>query len=140
LDSTIAALSLHIVFLLFWAASLLYMPALFLRQALATDDDTRQRAMLMQRWLYARLMTPAALLAVAMGTWLVFERDLAGGWMHVKLGLVLAMAAFHVYCGQLMVRLKREPDAHAPAYYGAMPLLPGALIVGVLWLVTGKPF
>lgn len=140
MDSIIAALSLHIAFLLFWAASLLYMPALFLRQVAAKDDDAREAAMLMQRWLYARLMTPAALLAVVMGTWLVFERTAEGGWLPVKLALVIAMAAFHAYCGQHMVALRREGRAHRPIFYAAMPLVPAALILAVVWLVTAKPF
>ena len=140
MDSLIAALSLHIAFLLVWSASLVYMPALFLRQTSAADGDAREAAMLMQRWLYARLMTPAALLAVVMGTWLVFERGAEGGWLPVKLALVIAMAAFHAYCGQHMVTLKREGRAHRPLFYAAMPLVPAGLIVAVVWLVTAKPF
>ena len=140
MDSLIAALSLHIAFLLVWAASLLYMPALFLRQETAKDDDGREQLMLMQRWLFARLMTPAALAAVLFGTWLVFERDIAGGWLPVKLSLVLLMAAFHVYCGQLMVKLKHGRGLHRPAYYLALPAVPAGLIVAVLWLVSAKPF
>jgi protoporphyrinogen IX oxidase len=134
------ALSLHIVFVAMWAGTLLYLPQLFVRQAAESDAAARQRLELMQRWLYAMIMTPSALLTVGFGIWLVFERGFDGGWLHVKLALVVAMGLFHGYCGHLMVKLKREGAKHRLAYYRALPFAPAALILGVVTLVTGKPF
>lgn len=104
------------------------------------DPQTRREVMLMQRWLYAKIMTPSALLAVAAGTWLVFERGFEGGWLHVKLALVLLMAFFHTYCGKLMVALKQQPGMHRSAYYRVLPAVPALLVAVVVVLVTGKPF
>lgn len=135
------ALSLHIAFLSLWSAALLCLPLLFAQQAAAgrADADARQRLMLMQRWVYSNLMTPSALLTVGFGIWLVFERGFEGGWLPVKLALVLGMALFHVYCGVLMTGLKRSAG-HRPAFYRCLPLAPAVLILAVLALVTGKPF
>lgn len=140
MDTITGVLSLHVAFLLIWTGALLYLPALFLRQESAADDEPRQRLMQMQRWLYSRLMTPAALLTTALGTWLVFERNIGGGWLHVKLALVFLMAAYHVYCGQLMVALKSKRRLHRPAYYKAMPAIPTILMLAVFWLATARPF
>lgn len=140
MNSMIAALSLHIAFVLLWTGALVFMPVLFMQQARSADAERREGLQLMQRWLYAKVMTPSALLAVTAGTWLVFERSFVGGWLHVKLPLVLLLTWFHVHCGHLMVRLKREGPRHGPLYYGLMPLVPVALIATILWLVTGKPF
>lgn len=134
------ALSLHIVFLAFWAATLLYLPQLLVRQMAERDAGERRRLMLMQRWLYAAVMTPSALLTVAFGIWLLFERGFEGGWLHVKLALVVLMGLFHVYCGHLMMKLKPDDAGHRLAYYRALPLAPAALILGVVALATGKPF
>ena len=60
----------------------------------------------MQRWLYAFLMTPSALLTVGFGIWLIFERGFEGGWLQVKLALVVTAAA-------LIVWHTRRPQAHA---------------------------
>lgn len=134
------ALSLHIAFLAVWSASLLALPLLLARQAAAADADERQRLELMQRWLYAALMTPSALLTVVFGTWLIFERGFAGGWLPVKLALVLAMGLFHVYCGMLLGS-RTEPGAkHRAFYYYALLPAPALLIVAVVTLVTAKPF
>lgn len=133
-------LSLHIMFLLVWSAGLLYFPHLFVRQAEGDDAEARHRAMVMQRTLYAYIMTPAALLAVLAGSWLVFERGFAGGWLHVKLSLVLMMVFFHVFCGNLMAEFKRQHVRRRIGFYRMLPLAPAVLITAVVTLVVAKPF
>lgn len=133
-------LALHIASFAVWTGALLYLPTLFLRQELAQSAEARDRWMLMQRWLYSRVMTPAALLATVFGSWMVFARPAAGGWLHVKVTLVFLMALYHVYCGQLMVALKQRSKLHGRAYYRVLPVLPALLAGAVLWLVTGRPF
>ncbi|GAB3540606.1 protoporphyrinogen oxidase HemJ [Noviherbaspirillum agri] len=132
-------LSLHIVFLLVWSAALLYFPQLFVRQA-SDDDDAQHRAYHMQRTLYAYVMTPSALLAVAAGSWLIFERGFSGGWLHVKLTLVLLMVFFHAFCGALMDDFRHERVRRRLWFYRVLPVVPGALITGVITLVVAKPF
>lgn len=135
-----AALSLHIAFLAIWAAALLYLPQLFARHAAEPDAQARKRLVLMQGWLYAAIMTPSALLTVVFGIWLVFERGFEGGWLPAKLALVVLMGLYHAYCGQLMANLTRQSAAHGLAFYRALPLAPALLVLGVVTLVTAKPF
>lgn len=134
------ALSLHIAFLTVWSASLLAMPLLLARQAAAAEAQERRRLELMQRWLYAVLMTPSALLTVAFGTWLVFERGFEGGWLPVKLALVTGMGLFHVYCGVLLGSRTEPWTKHRALYYYALLPAPALLVVAVVTLVTAKPF
>ena len=133
------ALSLHIAFLSVWCATLAYMPQLLLRQVTAEAPDTRLQLAHMQRWLYAYVMTPSAVLTVLFGIWLIFERGFEGGWLPVKLALVVLMGLFHVYCGHLMVAPKRRGAARA-FYYRVLALAPVPLIVAVVTLVAAKPF
>ena len=134
------ALSLHIVFLALWSATLLCLPLLLARQAAEPGEPGRVQLEHMQRWLYAFIMTPSALLTVAFGVWLIFERGFEGGWLPVKLALVLAMGLFHVYCGHLMGDRTEARAGRRPAYYYALLLAPTLLIVAVVTLVTAKPF
>ena len=116
------------------------MPLLLARQAAASEPEGRQRLELVQRWLYASLMTPSAVLTVLFGIWLIFERGFEGGWLPVKLALVLAMGWFHAYCGVLLGD-RTEPGAkHRALYYYALLPAPALLILAVLALVTAKPF
>lgn len=132
-------LSLHIVFLLLWSGALLYFPALLAQQAGATDPEARRHAMRVQHLLYAWIMTPCGLLTIAAGTWLVFSRGFSGGWLHVKLLLVLLMVFFHAWCGTLMARFRSQRPTHA-WFYRLLPVVPALLITAVVTLVTAKPF
>lgn len=133
-------LAIHVVFLVMWSASLVYFPHLFVREAIKDDPRARGRAIAMQRSLYALIMTPSALLAVAAGVVLIFLRGFAGGWLHVKLVLVLLMVFFHVYCGALMDAYRREHVRRQLWLYRWLPLLPAALVAAVVTLVSAKPF
>ena len=133
-------LSVHIAFLVIWAASLVYFPWLFLRQHEAETEERHARLMLLQRWAYANIMTPSALIAVLAGTWLAVDRGFSGGWLHVKLALVLALVFFHAYCGKLMVDLKRRQVLHRAAYYRWLPVVPALVATAIIALAAGKPF
>lgn len=133
-------LAIHIVFLLMWSASLVYFPHLLVREASREDKQSRANAIAMQRSLYSLIMTPSALLAVAAGMALIFLRGFSGGWLHVKLLLVLLMVLFHVYCGALMDAFRRDHVQRHLLVYRLLPLLPAVLVAGVVTLVTAKPF
>jgi uncharacterized membrane protein len=45
-----------------------------------------------------------------------------------------------VYCGHLMMKLNGAGRVHRLAYYRVLPLAPALLILGVITLVTAKPF
>ena len=134
-------LTLHIAFLLIWSGTLLYFPQLLTQQASSDDAESRQQALKMQHGLYAFVMTPSGLLTIVFGSWMLFERGFSGGWLPVKLALVLMMVFFHVYCGNLMERLKHEPEAaHSPWFYRLLLVPPILLIPAVIALVVQKPF
>lgn len=133
-------LSLHIVFLIIWAATLLYFPQMFIQHADAKDGETRRGAIHMQHALYTFAMTPSGVLTVLAGAWLVFERGFTGGWLPVKLTLVLAMVFFHLYCGQLMMDIRRHGPRHGLLFYRMLSLGPAVLVIAVVTLVVAKPF
>ncbi|MFC0253649.1 CopD family protein [Massilia consociata] len=133
-------LTLHIAFLLLWAGTLLYFPQLLAQQASAQDDEDRQRSLKMQHTLYAFVMTPSGLLTILFGIWLLFARGFSGGWLPVKLTLVLFMVFFHLYCGNLMEQLREEGPVHSVWFYRMLLLAPILLIPAVVALVVQKPF
>lgn len=133
-------LSLHIVFLLLWSAALVYFPQLFVVQVRAKDVEDERQIVHMQRTLYAIVMTPSALLTVLAGIWLIFERGFGGGWLQVKLALVLLMVVFHTYCGALMSEFRYHRVRHRLLFYRMLPLVPALLVTAVVVLVVAKPF
>lgn len=133
-------LSLHIVFLLIWSAALLYFPQLLVRHANDDDATIKERTMSMQRTLYAYVMTPSALLTVVAGTWLVFEQGFSGGWLHVKLTLVMFMVWLHAYCGHLMAEYRQGNEKRRLVYFRMLPFFLVIIITAIVTLVTWKPF
>ncbi|PWF49085.1 CopD family protein [Massilia glaciei] len=133
-------LSLHIVFVVIWSATLLYFPQLLAQHAGAGDPATRRASIHMQHGLYVFAMTPGGVLTVLAGVWLLFERGFAGGWLPVKLFAVLLMVFLHLYFGKLMRDLHQRKARPAPRFYRALSLGPAILIFVVLGLVLAKPF
>jgi putative membrane protein len=133
-------LTLHIVFLIIWSATLLYFPQMFVEQVDAEDADTRRRAIRMQHALYVFAMTPSAVLTVLAGSWMLFERGFAGGWLPVKLSVVLMMVFLHLYFGHLMEHLRQKGPKRSLYYYRSLSLAPAILITVVVTLVVAKPF
>jgi protoporphyrinogen IX oxidase len=135
--------SLHIIFMVTWFAGLFYLPRLFVYHALAAPDDRVgiERFKTMERKLYYGIMTPGAVLTVAFGLWLWLGYGITGGWLQVKLVLVLALVAFHVYLGMLLRDFAQDRNRHGHVFYrwiNEIPALP--LLIAIVFLVVLKPF
>jgi protoporphyrinogen IX oxidase len=135
--------ALHIIFVVTWFAGLFYLPRLFVYHALAAPDDRVgiERFKVMERKLYHGIMTPAASLTVAFGVWLWLGYGFTGNWLRVKLVLVLALIAFHVYLGALLRDFAQDRNRHGHVFYrwlNEIPALP--LLIAVVFLVVLKPF
>jgi putative membrane protein len=135
--------SLHIIFMVTWFAGLFYLPRLFVYHALAAPEDRVgiERFKIMERKLYRGIMTPAAVLTVAFGLWLWLGYGFTGNWLRVKLVLVLALIAFHVYLGALLRDFAQDRNRHGHVFYrwlNEIPALP--LLIAIVFLVVMKPF
>jgi putative membrane protein len=134
---------LHIISVVTWFAGLFYLPRLFVYHSQATPDDRVgiERFKLMERKLYHGIMTPAASLTVAFGVWLWLGYGFTGNWLRVKLILVLALIAFHVYLGALLRDFAQDRNGHGHMFYrwlNEIPALP--LLIAIVFLVVLKPF
>src|SRR5690554_7353679 len=89
----------HIIFILMWSAGLLGL--IYMLAAHHDEHDPQQTEFyrIIERKLYFHLATPAAVLSVLTGLWLLFSRGFEGGWLPVKLVLVSLMVAAHAYSG-----------------------------------------
>jgi putative membrane protein len=132
--------SLHIVFLVTWMAGLFYLPRLFVYHAEATDRLSLDRFKLMERKLFWGIATPGAVLTIAFGLWLWLGwfRD-AGLWLHAKLALVAVLAAYHAWCGKLMLDFRRERNARSHVWYRWFNEFPVLVLVAIVLLVVFKP-
>jgi putative membrane protein len=133
--------SLHIVFMVTWMAGLFYLPRLFVYHAQADDRISLERFKVMERKLYWGITTPGGVLTVAFGLWLWlgwFQG--AGLWLYVKLALVAALVAYHVWCGKLMMDFRNERNTRSHLWYRWFNEAPTVLLIAVVLLVVLKPW
>jgi protoporphyrinogen IX oxidase len=133
--------AVHIVFVVAWFAGLFYLPRLFVYHTLATDSISIARFKTMERKLFVGIMTPSALLTLALGIWLWLGFGFSGAWLNAKLLLVALLVAYHVYLGKLVLDFKHDRNRHTHVYYrwlNEIPALP--LLVLIVILVVVKPF
>ena len=133
--------SLHLVFMVTWLAGLLYLPRLFVYHAQAEDRISIDRFKLMERKLFWGIATPGGLLTAVSGLWLWlgwFQG--AGGWLHAKLALVVLLAAYHVWCGKLMIDFRNERNTRSHVWFRWFNEVPVVILFAVVLLVVLKPF
>jgi protoporphyrinogen IX oxidase len=131
--------SFHIIFVVAWFAGLFYLPRLFVYHATTSDSPGIERFKVMERKLYYGIMTPSAVLAVALGLWLWLGYGITGGWLHAKLVFVLMLIAYHLYCGRLLADFKHDRNRHGHVYYRWFNEIPVLILIAVVILVVVKP-
>ncbi len=133
----------HIVFMTSWFAGLFYLPRLFVYHAMATDDAGIERFKVMERKLFWGIMTPAAVLTVVLGMWLLsanLEYYNAALWMHAKLTLVALLIVYHVWCGKLMYDFRADQNRHPHTWYRWFNEVPVLFLIGIVALVVVRPW
>jgi putative membrane protein len=70
--------------------------------------------------------------------WLGF--GYSGGWLHLKVALVLLLLAYHLWTWKAMLDFKRDRNVHSHVFYRWMNEAPVPLLVAVVILVVVKPF
>lgn len=134
----------HIVFVITWFAGLFYLPRLFVYHAAALRDGDQAfaaRATVMERRLFG-IMTLGGALALAFGIAMVAAAPayLQLGWLHAKLGLVLLLVLYHLWCFRLVRALAAGAVQHSDRWYRVFNEVPGVLLIAIVVLATVKPF
>ncbi len=132
----------HIISIVTWFAALFYLPRLFVYHAMAEDEISNERFKVMERKLYRGIMNPSAIVAVGMGIWMLTLSPglLDTGWMLTKLGLVTALIAYHLLCGQLLQAFADDRNERSHKWYRVFNELPVLVLVPVVILAVVKPF
>jgi putative membrane protein len=129
----------HVVFMVTWFAGLFYLPRLFVYHALSDDAVSIERFKVMERKLYSGIMTPGAVLTVLTGLtlWLVY--GVTGRWLYAKLGLVLALIVYHLWCGRILAALRAGQNPRTHVWYRWFNEVPVVFLVAIVVLVVVKP-
>ena len=135
--------SFHIIFVVTWFAGLFYLPRLFVYHSECQDDISNQRFKIMERKLYYAITTPSAILATLLGISLIgfnLSFYLQAGWMHAKLGLVVLLWIYHIYCYFLLKAFKLDNNQHSSKFYRWFNEIPALMLIVIVILVVVQPF
>lgn len=130
---------IHIAAVSIWMAGLVSLPGLYVRRSQTGEGEALFGLQRLVRFAYVVLMSPAAFVAVASGTALIFAREISSPWLSAKLVLVAALVLVHTLSGLVIIRLFDEGEAY-PAWRSLCTTsITVLLILGVLLLVLAKP-
>lgn len=132
----------HIVFVVAWFAGLFYLPRIFVYHAGTPSGPVHEQFCVMERRLYRAIMTPAMVLTVALGLWLLALGwgHLSGApWLWLKLALVAGLVVYHLYCGRLVGVFARGENTRPHTFYRAFNEVPTLVLIAVVVLAVVRP-
>jgi protoporphyrinogen IX oxidase len=136
---TIVLKFVHLAAIALWSGGLVSLPFLFWqRRTLATGLDL-DRLHRVARLVYVELTSPAAFVAIASGTALIFVQSTFTEWFSLKMVLVAMMAMLHVVAGLVLAQLFLPEGRFSWLSYLALTSAYIVLITAIIWVVLAKP-
>lgn len=132
----------HIIAVVCWFSGIFYLPRLFVYHAMAEDQVSKDRFVIMERKLFWGITTPSAIATVVLGAWLLIGNwayYMAWWWMHVKLALVALVLVYHFYCWWHMGKLRDGKNLRSHVFFRVFNELPVFLLIGIVLLIVVKP-
>lgn len=129
----------HLAAIAVWSGGLIVLPFLFWQRRALVPGTELNRLHRIARLVYVDLTSPAAYIAIASGTALIFLQATFLEWFSLKMALVGLMAMLHVVAGLILVKLfLPNGRINRPACL-ALSLAYAVLITAVIWVVLAKP-
>lgn len=136
----------HLIGIVVWFAGLFYLVRLFVYHAEASEQTEPAQTILknqyqiMEKRLYNLITMPGMVVTVVMAIGLLTTEPevLKEGWLHIKLAFVVALLAYHFYCGRLMRRLAAGECAWTGQQFRYLNEAPTLLLVAIVLLAVFK--
>lgn len=132
----------HLIVVIGWMAGIFYLPRLFVYHCGAVAGSEQSETFkIMERRLLNLIMNPAMALTWLLGLWLaVWAGWFFYAWLWLKLLLVLALSALHVFCMRWMRDFQRDQNRHSSKFYRVVNEIPTVLMALIVILAVVKPF
>ncbi len=131
--------AVHFAALALWCGGLMVLPLMLARHDPAVVADDYRLIRRATHITYTACVTPAAVIAVIAGTWLIFLRGVFVPWLFAKLAFVMLLVAAHAWIGHILTRVAEEPGEHTPPD-PRLPIAAAAMpVVAILVLALAKP-
>ncbi len=146
-----AVKALHIIFVVSWFAGLFYIVRLFIYHTEAQNKEEPIKTALseqfevMEKRLWWIITTPAMILTIVFGTWMLFHPKgpgidyyMSAGWMHIKLSFVVILLVYHFVCQSIMIKMTKGKFSWSSSLLRLWNELATLCLVAIVFLVTMK--
>lgn len=134
--------ALHVIAVIAWMASLLYLPRLMVYHSEAEPGSKEcETFKIMERRLLRFIANPAMIATWVFGIALMLEGEhYRAGWMQAKFVLVLVLSALHGLNAKWTKDFAADRNRRPARFYRVMNEVPALLMVAIVILVIVKPF
>jgi putative membrane protein len=134
--------ALHVIAVIAWMASLLYLPRLMVYHCEAESGSKQSETFkIMEQRLLRFIANPAMIAAWIFGIALMLEGEhYREGWMQAKFVLVLALSALHGLNAKWTKDFAADRNRRPARFYRIMNEVPALLMAAIVILVIVKPF
>ena len=136
--------ALHIISVIAWMAGLLYLPRLFVYHVdAAVGSELSETLKIMERRLLKLIMNPAMIFSFLFGTVLLLDlnRDVwQDSWLYYKLFLVFCLLSTHIAMAKWQRNFVNNKNTQSKNFFRFLNEVPTILMIGIVILVTLRPF
>lgn len=134
--------ALHVIAVIAWMASLLYLPRLLVYHAgVEAGSAQSQTFKVMERRLLKAISNPSMAVVWLAGLYLAYEGGwYRAGWFHAKFALVLVLSGFHGALARWVRDFAEDRNTRPARFYRIANEVPTVLMIGIVILVIVKPF
>lgn len=138
--------SLHLIFVITWFAGLFYIVRLFVYHAEANEKPEPEKSILIKQYqlmqyrLWYIITWPSAVLASIFAFWLLYLNPfwLDQSWMHVKLGFVVLLFAYHLKCHFIFNDLQKNTSTYTSNFFRIWNEGATLILFSIVFLVIVK--
>lgn len=138
--------AIHIIGFVAWFAGLFYLVRLFVYHAEALGKPDPERSILssqyskMERRLFSIIVRPAMIITLVAGIAMLvlYKGYLQLGWMHIKLTLVVLLAAYSERCSSQIKRLARGETPMSAKRFRIYNEVPTIFLIAIVILAVFK--
>ena len=136
--------ALHIIGFVSWFAGLFYLARLFVYHVEANERSEIERDILQAQYqimasrLYKIITNPAMMITWTFGIAMLVANPeyLKGGWLHVKLTLVVLLTVYHIYCKSIIKKLENKTLMMNPFQLRLFNEIPSIFLIGIVLLAV----
>ena len=129
----------HVLFMVAWMASLLYLPRLFVYHADKMKDKiTSDTFKVMEYRLYYYIGTPSAVAVWITGLYLAYKLGIYG-WLIIKFLAVIILTVYHILLMKYLKSFRDDLNSKNSSFFRKINEIPFLLLLIILIMVVIKP-